>query len=211
MSPFPDKNGIVGILLAAGASRRMGTPKPLLLWQGEPLVRRMARTLLDGGAESLIVVIGPNEVGSAITDSIKNLPGIISIVNPSPEQGMLSSVQAGMQEAQGKLPNIAGWLVCPCDLPLLEPAHVARLLSVWEGDGQCILVPTAGEKRGHPTLFGNLWATEILRMDAKQVGLNHLLARHPAAVREVSVEDTAILHDADTPEEWQALLKREEK
>ncbi len=204
--PSPPHNGIIAILLAAGASRRMGTSKPLLLWRGEPLGRRMARTLRDGGADQVIVVVGPDIADSTIADSITDLTRVIAVVNPTPQQGMLSSVQAGIRKTLESRITVKGWLVCPCDLPLLQPAHVAAVLEAWEAEPKSITAPTVNGKRGHPTLFGNFWTTDILEMDSTQVGLNTLLATYPAAVREVLVEDDAIVRDADTPEEWQALL-----
>jgi molybdenum cofactor cytidylyltransferase len=168
----------------------------------------MALALRDGGADQVIVVVAPGDTGDAIANAIADLPRVITIVNPTPKHGMLSSVQAGIREAGKNLPNVQGWLVCPCDLPLLKPAHVAVVVDAWVGDSHSIVAPTFGGKRGHPTLFGNFWTAEILEMDSTQVGLNALLAAHPTAIREVSVEDAAIVRDADTPEEWQALLER---
>lgn len=204
---YPPRMDTVGILLAAGISRRMGTPKPLLSWQGEPLVCRMARTLRDGGVERVVVVVGPDDTGSAIIRAITGISNVGFIVNPIPERGMLSSTQAGMQEAVRNLPKTQAWLVSPCDMPLLNPEHVAAVLAAWDGDARSIIAPTYNGKRGHPTLFSNSWTTEILVMDSAQVGLNTLLAAHPTAVREVSMADAAIVYDADTPAEWQALLE----
>lgn len=208
MSSLPSRPGTVGVLLAAGVSRRMGTPKALLPWQGEPLVRHVARALREGGAERVAVVVGPDATGQAIADAIADLPGVFPLVNPNPERGMLSSVQAGMQEAARNLSKVTAWLVCPCDLPLLASDHVAAVLATWDGDDQIIVVPTFGGKRGHPTLFGNYWTTEILSRDAAQAGLNAVLAGHPDAVREAPVADAAVVRDADTPDEWRALLER---
>jgi molybdenum cofactor cytidylyltransferase len=192
---------IVAILLAAGASRRMGTPKPLLLWQGEPLGRSVARRLQEGGASEVIVIVSPDAVGDAITTALSELPGIRTVTNPDPNRGMLSSVQAGIDSAS----DVDAFLVCPCDLPRLSSEDVAAVLVAWSGALSAIVAPTFGGKRGHPTLFGANYAEEIRALDPHSFGLNEILRRHTGRITEVSVASEGILRDADTPEEWQVI------
>ena len=206
------------LLLAAGASSRMGAPKALLRYppgpEGEPLVRRVARALIGGGASSVLVVGGPDETGQEIASAVADLEAVSTVINPEPGRGMLSSVQTGVRQAMA-LPRRgpcappttpAAFLVCPCDLPQLTAAHVAPLLEAWDGEETAIVVPTFGGKRGHPTLFGGKWASEVLTLDPRKYGLNALLKRHAGRLREVPLPDDAILRDADTPSEWQALV-----
>ena len=199
---------MTAILLAAGVSARMGTPKPLLTYPpgegGEPLVRRVARALRDGAIVPVVVVVGPGEIGAAITEAVKGMDGVAVTENPRPERGMLSSVQAGIRRALlASAP--AAFLVCPCDLPKLTPALVAAVTTAWQGDRETIVVPTFSAKRGHPTLFGSTFIEEVLGLAPEKYGLNVVLQRHASRVREVPVNDDAVLRDADTPEEWRAL------
>ncbi len=68
-----------------------------------------------------------------------------------------------------------------------------------------IVAPAFGGRRGHPTLFGAALTEEVLALEPEKYGLNVLLQRHAARVREVPVREDAVLLDADTPDEWRAL------
>lgn len=192
---------VPAILLAAGASRRMGTPKPLLSWQGRPLVCYLCQALRDGGASEVVVVVSPDTVGDAIAEAVRDESHCRAVRNPDPSRGMLSSVQTGLTA----LHEGVGFLVCPCDLPGLTPASVGTILYFNGFTSDTIAVPTHNGKRGHPTLFGAEYVAEIHSLAPTVFGLNEILKRHADRVHEVSVLDGGILHDADTPEEWQTL------
>src|SRR5512143_1390288 len=101
------------VLLAAGSSRRFGGPKMLADVGGEPLVARSARVLLEGGADSVVAVLGAraDEVGAAL---VRLTPRIV--VNGRWEDGMFGSVQVGIAAAEPDAMRIA---VTPADLPEL--------------------------------------------------------------------------------------------
>ncbi|MGC4043617.1 MAG: nucleotidyltransferase family protein [Armatimonas sp.] len=176
------------VLLAAGKSQRMGTPKPLLAFQGETLATRLVRTLREGGADEVILVTGPGTVLS--------VPGAKTVLNPEPERGMLSSVQVGLVE----LPGSAALLVCPCDLPLLLPEHVAAVVTNWDGDAEALIRPMRLGKGGHPALFGPGLRDEILSLDPTRYGLNVLQKKYRCT--DIQVEDDGPFLDADTPADW---------
>jgi CTP:molybdopterin cytidylyltransferase MocA len=194
---------VPAILLAAGASRRMGVSKALLPCppDGGPLVRRVARALAEGGASPVFAVVAPGAGGEAVAAALAGEPGVVVAVNPDPDRGMLSSVQAGLAYA---LPADA-FLVCPCDLPRLEPRHVRAVLETGRAQPDIIVAPAFGGKRGHPTLFPASLASEIMALDPTAFGLNEILRRHAALVVEVPQLDDAVLRDADTPDEWREL------
>lgn len=185
------------LVLAAGRSERMGKPKPLLLWLGEPLLVRVVRALGSGGARSVRVVVSDPDVAA--------LAGDRAVWNPCPERGMLSSVQCGL----ATLPAECALLVCPCDLPLLTAEPVRQIIAAWNGDPEAIVVPTFGFRRGHPTLFGPEVARRISQMDPQREGLNALVRRCEAGMVTVETEDPGPILDADTPEEWAELAARE--
>jgi CTP:molybdopterin cytidylyltransferase MocA len=204
---------VAAVLLAAGGSRRMGSPKPLLPYppgpDAEPLVRRVARALAEGGARPVVVVVAPGDVGAAVAGVAADLPDVTAVVNERPERGMLSSVQAGLRRARGdgeSPPAPAAVVVCPCDLPRLRADHVAAVLEAWDGDAGTIVAPAFAGARGHPTLFGRDLFSDILALDPLKYGLNEVLKRRAERVQEIPVRDDAVLRDADTPEEWAALL-----
>lgn len=178
-------------MLAAGKSARMGTPKPLLAFQGETLAARLTRTLREGGAEEVVLVTGP-------TTELA-VPGARTEINAEPERGMLSSVQAGLQA----LPEGAALLVCPCDLPLLLPEHVSAVIEGWDGSPEALVRPMRLGKGGHPALFGPGLRTEILALDATQYGLNALQKKYRCT--DIQIEDDGPFLDADTPADWAEL------
>lgn len=181
----------------------MGTPKALLCWKGEPLVRRVATALRDGGCERVLIVVGPGETGREIAGAVGGLSGVEISVNPEPERGMLSSVQIGLSVLERN-----AFLVCPCDLPGLSAEHVRSVVAGWDGEGDGIVAPTRAGQRGHPTLFGPELVAAAQSLNPAQFGLNQLLRMR--AVTEVNVDDDGPFRDADTPAAWSALLEQEQ-
>jgi molybdenum cofactor cytidylyltransferase len=126
------------------------------------------------------------------------------LVNPRYPEGMLTSVQAGVAAA----PADTGWFVIALgDQPSLQPSTVERLLAQAERGSATILVPSFNGRRGHPLLIHASHRPEIGSLDGA-VGLKELLLRHPAAVLHVVMADEAVLHDMDTPEDYQRELRR---
>lgn len=206
LNDWPTITGTCAILLAAGASRRMEMPKPLLMRDGHPLAAHLANVLLEGGVEQVIIV-----TSTALLESLQKAivnPAISLIPNPDSSAGMLSTVQTGVRHRALKESGVI--LVCPCDLPLLTPCSVYAILHCWTEeyyqDPSAIIVPTFQGKRGHPTLFGGGVQADILQMDSRLVGLNELLKRRQEHVYEVAVGDKGVVLDADTPEEWANLM-----
>lgn len=127
--------------------------------------------------------------------------------NPRFEEGMLTSVQAGVAAAS---PDTEWFLVALGDQPSLQPATVERLLhAASEGDAT-ILVPSYNGRRGHPLLIHASHREEIGKLNGP-MGLRELLLRHPESVRHLVVPEEAVLHDMDTPEDYQRELRRLER
>jgi len=126
------------------------------------------------------------------------------VLNPRFLEGMLTSVQAGLAAA----PAEAEWfLIALGDQPSLRPATIECLLAAAEDEQERILVPSYGGRRGHPLLIHASHREEIGSLDGA-VGLKELLLRHPGAVRHVEMPEDGVLHDMDTPEEYQRELRR---
>ncbi|MFO0573970.1 MAG: nucleotidyltransferase family protein [Polyangia bacterium] len=185
--------GPVALVLAAGASTRMGTgaAKALIELGGVRMLDRVLSSLEAVGVEPL-VVIGPPH-GAAIRAA---LPASVRTAwNPRPERGMLSSVQTGLGELVAA--PVMGALIWPVDVPLVQAVTVRRLLQAAqaEGAGRPVL-PTHAGRGGHPLWLPACRFADVLALP-EGATLRELRARHPELRLEVT--DAAVLRDLDTP------------
>ena len=200
-----------GLLLAAGAGRRMGGPKALLRdGRGVPFLDRAVGTLLDGGCDTVTVVLG------AAADAARRLldeagwtadPAVDVVVGPDWAEGMGASLRTGLSALLTGGATAA--LVTLVDLPDLDAQVVARVLEHWaaggEGD-QALLRATYDGRPGHPVLLGSAHWRRLLTVVRGDVGAQRyfdLADDHPPARRlhEVDCTDLATGRDVDTPAE----------
>jgi len=183
------------IMLAAGRSTRMGGPNKLLASiAGKPLVRIAVEQALASRAEPVIVVTGHERgrVEAALSDLNVRL-----VHNPDYAQGLSTSLKAGL----GAVPdNVDSAIVCLGDMPQVTTALIDRLMATFDPKGNAhVVVPTIGGKRGNPVVWSRQFFPELMRLDG-DVGARHLIGANADVVVEVSVEDTGVLIDVDTPE-----------
>jgi len=189
---------IPGIVLAAGASVRMGRPKALLaMTPGGTILGRVLGTLADAGIEPLLVVarepFTPREAwNDPRADEVR------VVVNPDPDRGQLSSLVCGIQAVD---PAEPGALMTLVDIPLVRTATVTALLRAWERDRAVLVRPLHEGRHGHPVIFGRALLDALVHADlahgAKPVVRS--FARHAV---NVPVDDPGVLIDFDTPEEY---------
>lgn len=160
-----DAGPCVVVVLAAGGSRRMGRPKQLLDIDGEPLVRRAVRVALDAGLGRVLVVIGAQ--AGRIRTAIEDLDVAI-VVNPDWQEGIASSLRAGVAEIGRVAPDARGLIVLPADLPRMPAEHLARIDAAQRRSGATVVASDYGDHRGAPAWFGrrHFAALGALRGDA---------------------------------------------
>ena len=182
---------IAAVVLAAGASTRMGQPKALLTTpDAQRYVEAIAAAAGAGGCDRVVVVVGPPH-GDRIRATF---PAITTVWNPQPARGMLSSVQVGLAALAS---DVEAALVWPVDIPFVS-AGTVRALVVHSGT---IVVPVHNDRGGHPLRLSRARFAEVLALDPAR-GLKALLAAHAAEVTRLSVADQAILVDVDTPDDY---------
>jgi CTP:molybdopterin cytidylyltransferase MocA len=193
--------GAAGLLLAAGAGRRMGTPKALVEVDGEPLVRRALRALDEGGAAPVVVVLGAR--AAAVRALLP--PGVEAVEAAGWADGMGASLRAGLAALTGRDgPDAA--LVHLVDLPGVPAAAVARLLAA--GTGAAVLARAAYRGRpGHPVLLGRAHWAGVGAAAVGDAGARGYLAGR-TDVRLVECGDLADPDDVDTPEQLAAFTAR---
>lgn len=198
--------GVAAVLLAAGVSRRFGSPKQLHPWAGRPLVRHMAETALASRAARLVVVTGAyrGEVEAALA----GLP-LELVHNADFAAGQSSSVRRGLAAARSGA-GAEAILFLPVDMPFLESATLDRLIEAFVAasgtggtGGPAAVVPTYGGRRGAPVIFARRLFGELDGLAGDQGG-RALLPRHPREILEVAVAREIEGRDIDTPEDLRA-------
>ncbi len=181
-----------GVVLAAGASRRFGGPLPkqLVELDGEPLVRRAARTALAARLGEVIVVVGHR--GAEVRRAVQELP-VTVVDSPRWQQGQSRSVRAGLAAVAERA---AAAVFIPCDQPHLTAELIDRLVAEHAASGQPIVVPAYRGRRGSPVLIARALFPELARLEG-DAGGRQLFDRHP--VHELELEDEAALIDLDHP------------
>jgi nicotine blue oxidoreductase len=184
---------VAGLLLAAGGGRRLGgRPKALLPHRGRPLVEYAVRVLREGGCAAFHVVLG------AQADDVRaraSLPGCTLVENPDWEQGMGSSLRAGLDSLAGTGTRAA--LVSLVDQPGIGSEAVARVLAAYEG-GETLACAAYDGVRGHPVLFGDAHWAGIAATATGDRGARAYLKEHRQAITLVECGDVARPFDIDT-------------
>ncbi len=193
----------VGLVLAAGAGRRLGLgPKALLRRGAATLVETVVETFLTGGCAQVIVVTGAG--ADAVTELLDGRTGVALVHNPDWETGMGSSLRCGLlAAARGR-----DVLVVPVDRSGLSAAEVARVIAAHRPGGITAAAhrDRAGQlRRGHPVLFDSQWVGPAAASAHDDVGARDLLAAVPGVVTLVDCSDLDDGRDIDLPADWAGL------
>lgn len=193
------------IILAAGASERMGYPKALLPYRGAPFLTGILDACYAAGIEKRVVVLG--YFADKILQEI-DLSEAIVTTSENLEAGPIGSIRAGIRSLVNHPVEAA--LVWPVDRPHVSVDTVSALLDKFREAHGPIVVPTYGGRRGHPVLFGKEIFAELLGApDA--VGAKAVVRKDAGRVTAVPVDDAAVLEDFNTPEDYKGLLRKEDK
>ena len=192
-----------GVILAAGDSTRMGSPKALLLTRdGRPFVAAIAETFAAAGITEIVVVTGRDHERIIAALANERLPVPPEVVrNLDPSRGQLSSLLLGIDSLPAAAPAAVVTLV---DVPLMTAETVRLVISEWRRTGAPIVRPAIGERHGHPVVFDRRLFQE-LRQAPLHVGAKAVVRAHAAEIVNVPVTDTGCLVDVDTPADYEAL------
>lgn len=193
---------MTGIVLAAGRSARMGRPKALLPCGpgGETFAARIVGALRAGGVDRVLVVGRPDD--EALRAHVGRLEARY-VINPDPERGQLSSLVAGLDEAEAR--GATSVIATPVDMPQVRPATVAALLAAWRRSPALILRPAHAGAHGHPVIFRREVFADLRAADPR-AGAKVVLRRHADRVLDLDVDDPGVLRDVDAPDDYARMF-----
>jgi len=143
--------GVAAIVLAAGASIRLGQPKQLLMHGGETLLERVIRLADEAGAAPVIAVLGAHFESIRAAVTVNNA---VFVLNENWELGIASSIQAGLNAIDEVAPSASGSLILGCDQPQLTAAHLRALIEAFTAQTEPVIVASAyAGVRGIPAVF----------------------------------------------------------
>lgn len=194
---------VVGIVLAAGGGSRMGRPKAIIEYRGEPLITRAVRTAFAGGCDRVCAVLGA-EIEQAT--SYAEAAGAFVTVNESWADGMGVSLRAGLDLVEHEVPDASAALVLLVDQPDISAAAIAQVLSAQhKPDDETILASAVYEgRRGHPVLIGRAHWDALRPTLTGDVGAREYLQAHRAELVLVPCDEVADPRDLDRPEDLEA-------
>ncbi|MBN1996378.1 nucleotidyltransferase family protein [candidate division KSB1 bacterium] len=190
---------IQAVILAAGRSSRMGTPKPLLKIKGKTFLQHIAGCLYQAGIQKITVVLGFN----ARYIQAAAPPELNYVVNHNFDNGQFSSLQCGIRHLE---PERRGVLVCLGDQPHIQVEWVKKIMETLKNTPGDIFIPVFQGKSGHPVLYSSALFQKILSMSPTQTARD---LRNDKSVKLVHVplQSSGILQDADYPEDIKQIKK----
>lgn len=202
--PNPFRFGAV--ILAAGASTRMGRPKQLLRIGAHTLLRRTIDAALASPAWPVVVVLGAH--ADRIRPEVARLP-VLAVDNREWEEGLSSSIRTGISVLESFSLSLRAAALLLCDQPHLSAKAIARLAEICDQGGNTIVAtqyagPGPGREGGHlgpPAIFARRHFPELLELRGSD-GAKSLFQKHAGAVAAVTMPELAV--DLDTPEDFAA-------
>ncbi len=191
-------SGISAIILAAGMSRRMGTPKQLLKVGETTLLGRVVENVRRSRADEVVLVLG--HAADAIRQHLST-DGIKVVINPNYSEGMGSSLRAGLSALK---PDCAGALIVLADQPFVQPCTLDQLIEYHHQHKPQILIPMYKGFRGNPVLLDRSVFPELMQLTG-DIGCRAIFGSHLEGIHKLPVEDAGILLDIDNSDDLEKL------
>lgn len=188
-------DNIALVLLAAGASTRMGSPKQLLPYEGRPLIRHAAEVALASKCEPVVIVLGSHveEIRAALGDL-----DVVVVENTEWQTGMGSSIRAGISGAE--ILGCAGAILALADQPRVTAEIYNHLIAEHDETGRPIIASEYSETVGVPVLFARAFFPDLKSLPANQ-GCNGVILAHLEQSILVACPEAEL--DLDTPDDYE--------
>jgi len=188
---------IAAVVLAAGQSKRMGSPKMILPWGDTTVIGRVIAVLQEAGVAEICAVTGG--VHEQVEAALKG-KGVRLVFNPRFEQDeMAISLQVGLANLSVQAQAA---LVVLGDQPQIQPQVVCTIMQVYEAQQASLVVPSYQMRRGHPWLIDRALWPEVMALQPPRT-LRDVLTAQPERILYVPVDTDSVLRDLDTPADYQ--------
>ena len=199
---MPKQSKIVILILAAGSSSRMGSPKQLLKWKNSNLLNHTICKATELNAKKIIVVLGAN--ADMIIPEIDHKE-VKTLINKDWENGLGSSISVGVNYILQSSSGIDGLLIMLADQPLIEHDHYLKLMNAFSSGNKAIITTEYNDnKRGVPALFSKIYFKDLIDLNS-DFGAKQLFKKYPESL--ISVKNEKSRFDIDTPEQYQNLYR----
>ncbi len=192
---------LAAVILSGGASRRMGSPKALLDYQGRPFLEHLLEITQHPQIGVRRVVLGAH--AEPIARSIA-LPADDIVVNADWQQGQLSSIQAAIRSLP---PDTDGMLLSLVDHPLISAALIDQLIAEFYASKKLNVLPVFEQRRGHPVIFSAALYDELLQA-SPATGARAVVWAHGTDVREVPTTEEGCVLNLNDPAAFERLKSR---
>ena len=191
---------ISGILLAAGLSTRMGEPKQLLPFGESTIVETVVDSMLGAKFDEVIVVVG--HCAERIQEQLGARP-IRTVFNADYREGMLTSAQAGVRALEAS----DAFALMLVDQPLITSALIDQVIDAYVQTDKGIALPSYNYQRGHPVIFDQRYADDILALGEESGGVRTLFKKYGNDIHYVTVDTDRVLRDIDYREDYERALQ----
>jgi molybdenum cofactor cytidylyltransferase len=191
---------LAAVILAAGASSRMGQPKQLLRFRGTTLLRRAIDTALAVPADQVIVVLG--HAADQLLPEVR-AAGATVVLNDQWMDGVSTSLRGGLSAVSSEA---RGVFIYPADMPLVTPEALRELARRQQVSGRPAAMTEAGGVRGVPVFITRSLCPALMIQEGDIGGAQYLRA-HPESVEAVRFDDADLMRDVDRPEDYRRLLE----
>src|ERR1051326_105372 len=189
------------VVLAAGTSSRMGQSKALMRFRGKTFIAGILDTIRDAAIDYAIVAVSLTDTKILSDIDLTNTSVVYN--NADKAAGPIESIRPAIVFCVNHM--VEYLMIWPVDQPHIKPNTISTLINTVRDQRPLIAVPKFRGKRGHPVVFSKAIFPELLSSVADQ-GANRVVLRVPSRVAEIPVEDSGVLEDIDTPEDYNRLL-----
>ena len=197
---YMDETNVGIIILAAGASTRLGEPKQLLTFQNKTLISRAVETSINSKCVNTAVILGANV--ETIKKEIEDFP-INICTNENWKTGMASSIKCGLDLLLSEQKKLNAVLILLCDQPFIESKHINQLLKTFEQTNKDIVATEYKNTIGVPALFSSKLFDKLLKLEGDK-GARQIIKTNPDLLQTIPIPEAEF--DIDTVEDYQKLI-----